>query len=185
MREGDARRKFIPIKKGGSEQEMASVNHAFDVLNDPARRLLYDSTGQDSQPPEEDRIRALLLQSFLDALVKDAPNVVKGAQQFLENSKATIQKQKMDGKRAADALKTRRDKVTTKSPINAFHLIVDQQIQQIEMKLASLDNDLEAIEKAKLELKGYKSSEKMVEEFKASDAYGFRVEPFGSSGSRW
>lgn len=174
--------KVHPDKRGGSEQEMAAVNHAFDVLVDPARRLLYDSTGQDSQPPEEDRIRGLVMQSFLDALMKDAPNVVKGAQQFFETTKANIKKQKAEGQRAVDALKVRRDKVTTKSSLNAFHLIVDQQISQIEMKLASLDNDIENIEKAEKELKSYKSSEKLVETYSDLQMRGWGT---ASTGGQW
>lgn len=166
--------------KGGSQEEMSAVNHAFDVLNDPMKRLLYDQTGQDSRPPEEDAIRGLLFQAFMDALVKDAPNAVKGAQQFFDKTKEQLQQQKRDGKRAMDALKVRRDKVTTKAPLNAFHLIVDQQIQQIEMKLASLDNDLEAIAKAEKELKGYKSSEKLVETYSAISQWGS-----ATTGGQW
>lgn len=177
----DRARQVHPDKQGGSEEKMSAVNHAFDVLADPQRRLLYDQTGQDSQPPEEDRIRGLVMQSFLDALMKDAPNVVKGAQQFLENAKAATQKQKADGKRAMDALKARRDKVTTKSPLNAFHLIVDQQIQQIEMKLASLDNDIENIDKALKELKTYKSSEKLVQAYGEISMWGGTA----STGGQW
>jgi hypothetical protein len=77
--------------------------------------------------------------------------------------------------------------VTTKSPINAFHLIVDQQIVGIEQKLAGLGNDLETVNKALKELKAYKSSEKLVAEFKLSDSRRFGVDLGGSAttGSGW
>jgi curved DNA-binding protein CbpA len=183
----DRARQLHPDKEGGSEDEMRKVNHAFDVLFDPTRRQLYDATGQESQQPEEDRVRQLLFQGFIDALVKDAPNVVKGAQQFLESAKSQIEGQQVEGERALHALKGRRDKVTTKSPINAFHLIVDQQIVGIEQKLAGLGNDLETVNKALKELKAYKSSEKLVAEFKLSDSRRFGVDLGGSAttGSGW
>lgn len=34
--------------KGGSDEEMAEVNQAYEVLSDPDRRLLYDRTGKDN-----------------------------------------------------------------------------------------------------------------------------------------
>lgn len=152
-----------PDKQGGSEQEMREVNHAYDVLSDPTTRLLYDQTGEDSRPPEEQRIQGLILQSFMDALVNDAPNILVHARKFIENAKANIAKQKSEGTRALKSLKDRRDKITTKSPVNAFHLIVDQKITQIEQTLAGLDNDSEMCTKALEELKSYTSEEKMIE----------------------
>lgn len=50
--------------KGGDPVEMAAVNHANDVLKDPARRLLYDKTGQDHILPTEVRARELVMQGF-------------------------------------------------------------------------------------------------------------------------
>lgn len=169
-----------PDKQGGSEEEMAQVNHAFDVLNDPTRRLLYDSTGQD-QPPEENRVQGLVMQAFLQSLSKDAPNVVKGAQQFLEESKRNIQQQKQEGQRALDSLKARRDKVSTKAPVNAFHLIVDQHIVQIQQKLAGMDLDIEMCDKAMKKLKAYKSDEKVVQVYGSIQMWGGTA----STGGNW
>lgn len=179
----DRARQLHPDKQTGDHAEMAAVNKAFDVLSDPERRLLYDQTGQESRPPEEDAIRGLLMQAFVAALAKDAPNVVKGAQQFFDETKATINQQKLDGQRALNSLKERREKVTTKSPLNAFHLIADQNLKQIEMKLASLDCDLESIAKAEKELKSYKSSEKMVQTY--SDLASMGWSGTTSTGGRW
>lgn len=36
-----------PDRAGGDAQAMATLNHAFDVLGDPAKREQYDRTGQD------------------------------------------------------------------------------------------------------------------------------------------
>lgn len=151
---------------GGDHLDMSEINHAYDVLIDPSRRLLYDSTGEDSGVSKESRSQALILQSFADALINDAPGILIHARKFIEDAKQTIKKQKADGTRALQSLKDRRDKIKTTGPVNAFHLVIDQNIAHVQQKLAGLDNDIGMIDEALEELKSYSSDEKLVVEFK-------------------
>lgn len=155
-----------PDKLGGDQQAMSEVNHAFDVLADPARRLLYDKTGEDHIASPEVRARELVLQSFQDALQKDAPLILKHAKKFIEDAKGNIAKAKADGQRALKELRKMRDKIKTKGPINGFHLVVDKNLQSIEQRLASMDLDIEMCDAALKELEGYSSDEKHVVEYK-------------------
>jgi curved DNA-binding protein CbpA len=157
--------------KGGDPVEMAAINHAYDVLKDPARRLLYDATGEDNETPIEKRVQGMIMQGFQDALVKDAPNVLRHVREFAETTKATIKQQKAEGNRALKSLRERREKISTTAPVNAFHQIVDQSIGAIEQKLAALDGDLAMVELVMEELKSYTSTEKMVEAVTAAQLW--------------
>ncbi len=151
---------------GGDQVEMSQINHAYDVLIDPSRRLLYDSTGEDSAASKESRVQGLIMGAFADALIKDAPGILIHAMRFVDDAKQSATKQRADGKRALKSLKDRRDKIKTAGPVNAFHLVIDQNITHVEQKLAGLDNDIAMIDEALEELKSYSSDEKLVVEFK-------------------
>lgn len=153
---------------GGGQQEMAAINHAFDILIDPKRRLLYDATGKDSQRPEEETIRALITQVFADGLAKDMPHVLNHARDLLKQGKATLEQQIKDVTKRRDKLKAKSGKIKTKSPENIFQNIIDQQIISCEQNIAKIEFDLDMCMRASKELKKYESDEE-VPSFTMSD----------------
>lgn len=147
--------------KGGDHVEMSAINHAYDVLSDPKRRLLYDATGKDSQRPEEETIRTLITQVFADGLAKDVPHVLNHAKDLLKQGKATLEGQINETTKRRDKLQAKRDKITTKSKENIFQNIIDQQIVQCNQNIAKVELDLDMCVKAQKELARYKSSEEL------------------------
>lgn len=149
-----------PDKRGGSHEEMSSLNEAYKTLIDPKRRLLYDKTSETQQRPEEDEIRAMVMSAFMDALQKDAPDVLMHARKFIEKSKQTSENGIAQLKEAIKQLKKRRKKIRTKNPINAFHLIVDQHLVQAEQQIELQKIGIGVHDKALKMLSEYESDEK-------------------------
>ena len=148
--------------KGGSHQDMAEVNHAYDVLKDPARRLLYDRTGADTRPAMETRIQSLIMQVFADGLQKDVPNILAHALECLEVGIIRIEQGKAEAEALHKKLTHRRNKIKTKRHTNnLFHMIVDQQLQQVEQALAALQDDCIVYKSSIKELEKYESIEDM------------------------
>jgi curved DNA-binding protein CbpA len=147
--------------KGGDEEEMAAINHAYDVLKDPQRRLLYDKTGEDDRKPIEEEIRSLLFQAFADALVNDAPVALSHARQYVEKTKNQIVAHKQEGEAIKKKLQYRRDKITVKEGDNVFHILIDQDLYSINLRLNQLAHDVEICDEALAALKNYETTEKM------------------------
>lgn len=149
-----------PDKKGGNQDEMVAINRAFDVLGDPKRRLLYDATGQDNDRPEEEQIRALIMEAFQDALVKDAGHVLNHAKKWLKTARDNAGENRDKCKAAAKELKRKRSKIKTKGKKpNFFHMILDKSISQAEAGIATFDAGIKICEKAMKEIDDYESSE--------------------------
>jgi curved DNA-binding protein CbpA len=146
---------------GGDQVEMSAINHAFDVLIDPKRRLLYDATGEDSQQSEEATIRALITQVFADGLAKDVPHVLNHAKDLLTQGKSTLERQITETTKRRDKLKAKSGKIKTKAEENIFQNIIDQQIIQCDQQIAKAEFDLDMCVKASKELKKYESAEEV------------------------
>lgn len=157
-----------PDKQSGDHGRMSELNHAYDVLADPKRRLLYDATGEDQPRPDEEMIRGLITQVFADGLLKDVPHILNHAKELLKQGKSVLEGQIDETAKHRDKLKAKRDKITKKSGENVYLMIVDQQIakyaQEIAkyaQEIAKIEYDLDICVKAQKELGKYKSSEEV------------------------
>jgi DnaJ-class molecular chaperone with C-terminal Zn finger domain len=149
-----------PDKQGGNQDEMMAVNHAFDVLGDPKRRLLYDATGQDSQRPIEEQSRGLLMQGFQQALAKGSHTILKDVRWFVKEAEAKTVESQRKSRKAIKELQSRRKKIKTKGKENVFHMIVDGEIHKLEQNIAVMDEGLKVVAEAFKALDEYESSEK-------------------------
>jgi curved DNA-binding protein CbpA len=153
-----------PDKPGGSHEKMAELAHAKDVLLNPSRRELYDTTGQDDYPPIEAQANSLIMSAFMDGLMKDVPNLLHHAKQVVETEKKELEKQNAEAPKLIARMKKRRDAIKPKAGRpNLLQMLVDQQTIAIEQGLASAALQLEVILYAEKELQSYKSEEKLVE----------------------
>lgn len=149
-----------PDKKGGSQGEMAAINHAFDVLGDPKRRLLYDATGQDRQRPIEEQCRGLLMQGFQEALAKGSLTILKDVRAFVKDAQTKMVESQREMRKAIKNLQARRKKIKSKGKENLFHMIVDGEIRKLEQNIAVMDEGMKVVEVAYKALDEYESSEK-------------------------
>lgn len=150
-----------PDKQTGDHNEMAALNHAYDVLSDPQRRLLYDKTGEDSARPREQQISQLVMMAFGRALQEGAPDILASAKEFLRNGDSELRKQQTQVEQRRAKLQKRRDKISRKSGPNVFHMIIDQELGQLEQAAVKIGNDIGVCADAIKDLKKYKSSEEV------------------------
>lgn len=150
-----AKAKDIHPDKGGDTAEFVSVAHAYEVLSDPERRLLYDATGADKRPTIEIEVQNTLLQLFNQALTSEQDIEIVAT---VRNVIITRAEQIPD---ECKKLKDRRKKLAVKrtkiksAGVNVAHLIIDQETRSIDAQLANLKHQT-AIGKACLTaLKAY------------------------------
>lgn len=130
--------------KGGRAEEFASIAAAYEVLTDPSRRLLYDTTGQDQRTPIEAEVQQILLNLFNEALsgqedisllafVRDKMKLAR--QQIIEERKKLKERRKQ--------LELKRIKITSTDAVNLAHMVIDGQIKAVDAGLAEMDHQEE------------------------------------------
>lgn len=142
---------------GGDHDEMAALNEAYSCLRDPTRRLLYDKTGQSDFLPLADEVRSVLLSLFSAAAENDARDPVVCARNLLAQRRAEVASKHAQAIRQRSSLKAKRERVKSKSSINLFHLIIDQNLAAIEAGLSLLKRQEEVIAAALTELDNYET----------------------------
>lgn len=152
--------------KGGSDQAMAEINRAYEVLGDPQRRLQYDQTGETAPRPSiEVEARAALLEIFSKLLAHDDINITEQARAVLANTKALAESQRAELRQRRKVLEKRRSKVKTKSGENLVHQLIDQQLVGINRALAQIEhNGLVFVQVMEL-LASYESTEEVTDPF--------------------
>lgn len=159
--------------KGGSDQAMAEINRAYEVLGDPQRRLQYDQTGETAPRPSiEVEARAALLEIFSKLLAHDDINITQQARAVLVNTKALAESQRAELKQRRKVLEKRRSKVKTKSGENLVHQLIDQQLAGINHALAQIEhNGLVFVQVMEL-LASYESTEEVARPMHYSSLFG-------------
>ncbi len=153
-----ARAKTAHPDRGGQQSDFEPIVHAYEVLKDPARRLLYDSTGQDKQTPIAAAVQTTLLQLFNQALaLPEDISVVKTVKKALEDGISKMENNIDNLEARKIGLEAKRSKIKTKKGVQNFvHLVVDDQIMKIAGQIANQKHEIE-VGKAALEtLKSYK-----------------------------
>lgn len=162
--------------KGGSAEDMAAVNRAYDCLRDGQRRLSYDRTGQDKpRTPVELEARGLLSAAFADLLNRDIEQDCMGhIERFLRSRRRAIDTEQTSHRMTVRKLERRRDKIIAKSGQNLFQLLIDQQLQKLNANLDQMAHDMAVTDSALELLKNYES----IEEAMASpgEQRDFRIE---------
>ena len=143
--------------KGGSDEEMAKLNRAMAVLDDPARREQYDRTGSDGDGPTvEERARSALMSLFLQAIERSDDNIVDVLGRVIEEQKDDLAKKRREQQKLRERFAKRRSKVSTRDGVeNLAHLIIDDQVRKCDQALASMDDFEKVVNACERMLKAY------------------------------
>ncbi len=138
------RAKQVHPDKGGKQSDFEPVVRAYEVLGDPDRKLLYDTTGHDQMPPIETAAQTLLMQLFNQALaVEDDIEIILTVraqiQLGLDKMPGAIKELKARSKK----LEAKRKKITSTGPNNLVHLIIDGELMRITGQITSLEHEAE------------------------------------------
>lgn len=146
--------------KGGEHAEMAEINEAFDILNDPKRRLLYDQTGEDygSGKDMDDEVRHVLLQVFTAALEIETPDPLMLVRELVDARRVDIKTANGKVRAEIETLQTRRGQIVVKEGENVFQMLIDGRIRSHEALIALNDHLITVLDAALERLKDYKMS---------------------------
>jgi curved DNA-binding protein CbpA len=148
---------------GGNAEDMAAINHAFDVLANPERRRLYDATGKDSRRPIEEDAKNVVVEAFTNGLRQDAPDLLRSAKQYVSGKRKEVEQQRNHLIAVEKKLRVRRGKIITEGGENLLHFVIDTELDQISKGTAQLDQGAQVLDVAYKMLQGYKSTEEVVE----------------------
>jgi curved DNA-binding protein CbpA len=150
-----------PDREGGSNDAMAAINRANDVLSDPKRRAQYDATGEDGDGPSvQDQAASLLAHHFAEAL--DAPgNMVVMTRRAIEELRASGLQNQGRLKQQVKKLTARRARIRVKSGPNIVHALIDAQLGALNAGIAKVDKLLPVVDEALRMLDAYESDEEV------------------------
>lgn len=133
--------------KGGDAKEFAEVARAYEILNDPARRLLYDATGADERKPLEVEVQTILMEGFSRALASEQDIEVTA---FTRNGLKVRQKgfpaEVKKIKAAKKKLEAKRKTIKSNGPTNLAHMIIDTELQRLDASLIMVEHEKEVVQ---------------------------------------
>ncbi len=138
------RAKYAHPDKGGKQADFEPLVQAYEVLKDPVRRQLYDTTGQDKRPPIEVEVQNVLMQGFNQALSSTEDiEIVAFVRNGISGQLEQIPKQIKDLKARKKKLEAKRGKIKSKGPVNLVHLIIDGELKGITAQLTQFEYQIE------------------------------------------
>lgn len=134
--------------KGGNTAEFAEIARAYEVLKDPSRRLLYDTTGMDKRPTIDIEVQSHLLQVFNEALASEKDiEILAYVRNAFEGGAKNVKDLEKKLKDRKKILVAKRKKITSKAQVNLVHMVIDEELKRIEGNLADLKHQ-EKVRKA-------------------------------------
>ena len=145
--------------RGGSADEMAALNKAWECLGDPQRRLTYDSTGHDESigPTVNEAGRACLM-DFFDRCLNEgnAENILGRVHHKLLEQRGGLLDQRKQFAQTSEALIKARNKVQRKGDgLNVYQLLIDQRLKTMKTGSVMAERRLLEIEEALVLLEDY------------------------------
>lgn len=144
-----------PDKPGGDSEKMTRANRAYETLISPERRLTYDRTGQDRDPPLDKLAQEIVLKNVLEWLASDqnSGNLIADVSGRLTSEQQQLQKQITEGGNLIARLNQRLSKLKYRGPgqdllrLSVNHRITEmkQQVEKTRDQSARLDRAKELL----------------------------------------
>lgn len=143
--------------KGGSDEQMAALNRAMAVLEDPARREQYDRTGEDGEKPSiEARARQSMFSMFKQALEVTDANLVAVVSLAIGSKKTEMLRERHKAQAKRERLVRRRGKVKAFDGVeNIAHTIIDQEVSACNAALEQIGEIEQVMDQCTRMLKAY------------------------------
>lgn len=140
--------------KGGSADDMAAVNRAYETLGDAERRAEYDATGTSTEPGSvQAEARDALLVLFRASIDNSEGDHVEEVRSMLAQHAAGLIRGQADCEKKRARLLRRRKKVRAKTGENLVHAIIDEQVRALDQQLARMPRGFE-VNRLALEMLG-------------------------------
>lgn len=130
--------------KGGSAEDMAAINRAYETLGDDARRAEYDATGTSTEPGSvQAEARDALITLFRASIDNSDGNHVEEVRSMLAQHAAGLIRAQSETEKKRARLVRRRSKVRTKAGENLVHALIDGQVRGLDQHLAKMPRGFE------------------------------------------
>jgi curved DNA-binding protein CbpA len=158
--------------RGGTPEDMAAVNLAYELLSDKRRRKQYDETGQTQQGPtlrqEATQQIGLAVQAVIEAgsddlLTHVREGIAKNQTEVANNLANLAQRQRR--------LQKLSGRYSTKAPVNIVQGVIDQQLAAIPEIEKRLKHAARVLAEASKVLSEYKDEQQLMEPMLASYFY--------------
>lgn len=142
--------------KGGSNEDMAKVNRAYEVLSDPARRANYDAGTGEPGDSLEDQARAMLAELIDSVVDSHEPDIVSACHRRLNDARGEAEAMRRRAQNELKKLAARRKSVTKNgSGPNLMHAVIDKKIAQADATITKAGAVQALLEAAREQLKEY------------------------------
>lgn len=143
--------------KGGSNEKMAAVNKAYQVLSSAESRAQYDQTGEDPGAPQ-DAAAEMLMELFDLAISQCDGDVVKFVHSRLKDATDELKIKREDCERGIKKLEKKAGRVKVKgSGTNLFQMLLDKKISDQKARLAAITRTTDHVKAARSLMDHYES----------------------------
>lgn len=146
--------------KGGDLATFQEIQKAYDVLSDPARKKLYDETGDDNEIPDRNlldlQILANLIAQIMEHIDPETFNLVDEIHKGLNNEIDKFTQYSIQFNSKIRKLQTAIDRLSlAESKRNIVAEILEGQIAKVKQDLAEIESSKETLTRIKTLLNGY------------------------------
>jgi curved DNA-binding protein CbpA len=140
--------------KGGSADEMAQINRAYETLSDEARRAEYDATGASTEPGSvQAEARDALITLFRASIENSDGDHVADVRSMLSMHRNGLEMARLEATNKRARLMRRRRKVRVLAGENLVHALIDEQVAALDRQLAGMPRGFE-VNRLALEMLG-------------------------------
>lgn len=142
--------------KGGDPGEFTPIAHAYEVLSNPERKLLYDATGSGEPPRIEKDVQEVLMNGFSQALqTEEDVEILAFVRDGLESVKIKIESERTRADARKKTLKAKRERTSSTNAANLIHQLIDEELRRIDGLSIHLDYQAELNEACFAALESY------------------------------